>query len=182
MTSCCAAVESAHGRVVKSTGDGFHAAFTSAYDSLSACLFAQRSLLAENWGEIGPLRVRMGLHSGEAQPRGDYYGTSVNRAARLMSAAHGGQVLLSAAVTELLADQLPEGAALRDLGEHRLKDLQRPERIFQLLHPELPVDFPPIFSSTGCRTTCPPSRRSSLGGRLSCVKSTDCCPPIRCVW
>jgi predicted ATPase/class 3 adenylate cyclase len=141
------AVESADGQVVKTTGDGFHAAFSSVSDGLKACLRAQQALLAERWGETGPLRVRMGLHTGEAQPRGgDYYGTAVNRAARLMSAAHGGQVLLSAAAASLTADQLPEGSSLLDLGEHRLKDLQRPEHVYQLVHPELPADFPPIAS------------------------------------
>ena len=141
------AVEACNGQVVKTTGDGFHAAFASAQDGLNACIQAQRSLLGETWGETGPLQVRMGLHIGEAQQRGgDYYGTAVNRAARLMSAANGGQVLLSAAFAGIVSDQLPEGVSLGDLGEHRLKDLQRPENVFQLLHPELPADFPPIAS------------------------------------
>jgi predicted ATPase/class 3 adenylate cyclase len=142
-----AAVERCNGKIVKTTGDGFHAAFTSAQDGLNACIDAQRSLLRESWDETGPLRVRMGLHMGEAQERGgDYYGTVVNRAARLMSAANGGQVLLSEAVVGLLANQLPDGVSLRDLGEHQLKDLQRRERIFQLVHRELPADFPAIVS------------------------------------
>ena len=141
------AVETFNGRVVKTTGDGFHVAFASAQDGLSACIHAQRSLLEEDWEETGPLRVRMGLHIGEAQQRGgDYYGTAVNRAARLMSAANGGQVLLSAAIAGMIADHLPDRVSLRDLGEHRLKDLQRPEHIFQLVHPELPADFPAITS------------------------------------
>ena len=90
------AVESSNGQVVKTTGDGLMAVFTSGLEGVSASLKAQQSLLDEPWGETGPLKVRMGLHVGEAQPReGDYYGTAVNRAARLMSAAHGGQVLLS---------------------------------------------------------------------------------------
>ncbi len=140
-----AAVEDANGQVVKTTGDGFHAAFISAQDGLMACIEAQRRLLEETWDETGPLQVRMGLHIGEAQQRaGDYYGTAVNRAARLMSAANGGQVLLSESVASLVADHLPGGVTLRDLGEHRLKDLQRPEHIFQLVHPELPTDFPAI--------------------------------------
>jgi predicted ATPase/class 3 adenylate cyclase len=141
------AVENSHGQIIKTTGDGFHAAFTSPQNGLSACIQAQLSLLEESWEEIGPLQVRMGLHIGEAQQRGgDYYGTAVNRAARLMSAANGGQVLLSAAVASILADNMPEGVSLRDLGEHRLKDLQRPEHVFQLVHPELPADFPAIAS------------------------------------
>jgi predicted ATPase/class 3 adenylate cyclase len=142
-----AAVEGCHGQIIKTTGDGFHAAFASALDGLKACIQAQQSLTEENWGETGPLRVRMGLHIGEAQARrGDFYGTAVNRAARLMAAANGGQVLLSSAVAAILADQLPQSVSLRDLGEHRLKDLQRPEHVFQLVHPALPADFPAIAS------------------------------------
>lgn len=142
-----AAVEGNNGQVVKTTGDGFHAVFASAQDGLAACLRAQHGLLAEDWGAAGPLRVRMGLHVGEAQQRGgDYYGPAVNRAARLMSAANGGQVLLSAAVAAMVAGHLPADVSLRDLGEHRLKDLQRPENIFQLVGPGLPADFPEIAS------------------------------------
>jgi predicted ATPase/class 3 adenylate cyclase len=141
------AIEGANGQVVKTTGDGFYAAFAAAQDGLRACLQSQRSLLAEAWGETGPLRVRMGIHMGEAQQRGgDYYGTTINRTARLMSAASGGQVLVSEAVAGALVGHLPEGVSLRDLGEHRLKDLLRPERIYQLVHPALPEDFPPIAS------------------------------------
>ncbi|MFN2234277.1 MAG: adenylate/guanylate cyclase domain-containing protein [Anaerolineales bacterium] len=141
------AVESCDGQVVKTTGDGFHAVFYSIRNCLQACLQAQQNLIEESWGETGPMRVRMGLHIGEAQARaGDYYGTAVNRTARLMSAANGGQVLLSAAAAGIVADQLPDGVSLLDLGEHRLKDLQRPEHIFQLLYPGLPSDFPPISS------------------------------------
>jgi predicted ATPase/class 3 adenylate cyclase len=160
-----AAIESCHGQVIKTTGDGFHAGFASAQNGLSACILAQRSLFAENWGETGPLRVRMGLHIGEAQPRGgDFYGPAVNRAARLMAAAHGGQVLLSAAVAAILADQLPQEASLRDLGEHRLKDLQRPEHIFQLVYTDLPTDFPTIGSLNRLPNNLP-SQPTPLVGR-----------------
>ena len=141
------AVESADGRVVKSTGDGFYAVFDGALDGLTACIAAQKGLAGESWPETGPLRVRMGLNAGEVQARGgDYFGTAVNRAARLMSAANGGQVLLSAAVAGMVTGRLATGTSLRDLGEHRLKDLLRPEHIFQLLHPDLTADFPPIAS------------------------------------
>ena len=140
-----AAVQSAHGQVVKSTGDGWMAVFSSVLDGVNACLKAQQDLAKGPWGVTGPLLVRMGLHAGEAQLRGgDYYGPEVNRAARLMSAAHGGQVLLSAAAAGLVMDHLPEPTALRDLGEHRLKDLERPEHVFQLLHPDLAAEFPPL--------------------------------------
>ena len=160
-----AAVENSNGQVVKTTGDGLMAAFASALDGVTACLKAQRSLTDEPWGETGPLKVRMGLHVGEAQPRGgDYFGPAVNRAARLMSVAHGGQVLLSAVAVELVADLLPKGASLLDLGEHRLKDLERPEHIFQLLHPALAADFPPL-SSLDLRPNNLPAQPTPLIGR-----------------
>jgi predicted ATPase/class 3 adenylate cyclase len=138
-----------NGQIVKMTGDGCHAAFAGALDGALAALQAQQALSAEAWPEIAPdaLRVRVGLYAGEAEPRaGDYYGSSVNRAARLMSAAHGGQILVSRAASDLVRDRLPAGASLRDLGEHRLKDLARPEQILQLMAPGLQADFPPIKS------------------------------------
>src|SRR2546429_2513186 len=99
------AVEASNGRVVKSTGDGFMVVFASATDGLSACLKAQHDLASASWGETGALRVRMALHVGEAARRnGDYYGPTLNRAARVMSAGHGGQVLLSAAAAALVGD------------------------------------------------------------------------------
>jgi len=159
------AVESSNGQVVKTTGDGLMAYFDSALDGINACLKAQRSLKDETWGETGPLKVRMGLHVGEAQPRGgDYFGPTVNRAARLMSVAHGGQVLLSAVAVDLVADLLPDGASLLDLGEHRLKDLERPEHIFQLLHPDLTIDFPPLVS-LDLRPNNLPAQATPLIGR-----------------
>ena len=139
------AIEASAGRVVKTTGDGMMAVFPTAADGVTASLAAQRTLAAEPWTETGPLRVRMGLHAGDAERRGDdYFGPTVNRTARIMSAGHGGQVLLSAAAAALAADRLPDGASLRDLGEYRLKDLGRPERVFQLLHPALEATFPPL--------------------------------------
>jgi predicted ATPase/class 3 adenylate cyclase len=159
------AVEGSDGRVVKELGDGLMAVFSSAADGLRACLDAQRTLQAETWGATGPLRVRMGLHAGEAQARAeDFYGPSVNRAARIMAAGHGGQVLLSALTAELAGRRLPEGAALRDLGEHRLQDLFRPERIFQLVHPDLWSDFPPL-ATLGRRPNNLPTQTSEFLGR-----------------
>jgi predicted ATPase len=106
----------------------------------------------------------MALHTGEAELRdGDYYGAAVNRCARLRAAAHGGQVLLSGATQELVQEALPAGAALRDLGLHRLRDLQRPERIFQLLHPELPADFPPLTSLDTLPNNLPQQVTSVVG-------------------
>src|SRR5215208_843558 len=119
-------------------------------------LEAQRGLLSSRWEETGPLRVRMALHTGVTEEReSDYFGPPVNRVARLLSAAHEGQVLLSAATQEMVRDQLPARAFLRDLGEHRLKDLFRPERVFQLLAPELPADLPPLRTRDAYRNNLP---------------------------
>lgn len=143
------AVATHGGRIVKTTGDGCHAAFASAADAIAAAAEAQHALGAEAWESIHPetIRVRMGVYTGEAEARdGDYYGPALNRAARLMSVGHGGQILISAVTAELARDRLPTGLSLRDLGEHRLKDLVRPERIFQLAGAGLRVDFAPLKS------------------------------------
>jgi predicted ATPase/class 3 adenylate cyclase len=140
-----AAIEAHEGHVVKTMGDAFHAAFARAPDAARAALDAQRRIQAEPWAELGTIRVRMALHTGAAEERnGDYYGPPLNRAARLMSVGHGGQILLSQVTYELARDELPDGAALVDLGEHRLKDLIRPERIYQLLADDLLSSFPPL--------------------------------------
>jgi predicted ATPase/class 3 adenylate cyclase len=140
------AIEERGGYVFKTVGDAFCAAFPTAPDALETALESQQRLLEEQWSQMsGPLKVRMALHTGAAEERdGDYFGPAVNRVARLLSAGHGGQVLLSAASQEMVRDQLPAGAALIDLGERRLKDLFRPERVFQLIAPGLPPEFPPL--------------------------------------
>jgi predicted ATPase/class 3 adenylate cyclase len=144
------------GYVFKTVGDAFCCAFPTAPDALEAALVAQRTLLSSEWQETGPLRVRMALHMGAAEERdGDYFGPPLNRVARLLSAGHGGQVLLSLPTQELVRDQLPAGTSLRDLGEHRLKDLFRPERVFQFLAPELPVEFPPLRTLEAYRNNLP---------------------------
>src|SRR5215218_7087815 len=108
-----AVIEANNGSVVKTTGDGVHAAFSAANDALEAAIEAQRALLREGWAETGPLRVRMALHTGATEERdGDYYGPPVIRVARLLSTGHGGQVLLSLAGRELVRDQLPSDAEL----------------------------------------------------------------------
>jgi class 3 adenylate cyclase len=108
------AVQGHHGHVVKTTGDGVHAVFASAIDAVEATVAAQRALCAESWGETGPLRVRMGLHTGEADQReGDYFGTTLNRAARLMAIGHGGQVVVSAATADVVVDRLPSDVFLK---------------------------------------------------------------------
>jgi len=139
------AVESSGGHVVKTTGDGLFAVFTRAESAITAALTAQRSLVGADWDPTCELRVRMGVHTGDAEFRdGDYHGSAVNRAARVTSAGHGGQVLVSGATAPLVAGRLPEGAELVALGEHRLRDLGQPEVLYQLCHPDLPRRFPPL--------------------------------------
>jgi class 3 adenylate cyclase len=138
------AIAAHDGHVVKSTGDGVHAAFATAHDALDAAVDAQQALADESWDATGPLRVRMGLHTGETELRdGDYYGGAANRAARLMSVAHGGQIVVSLATEELVRDDDYEFV---DLGEHRLRDLARAERVFQLHQDGLATEFPPLRS------------------------------------
>jgi class 3 adenylate cyclase len=150
------AIEEHGGYVFKTVGDAFCAAFPTAADALEAALEAQRRLLSSESEETGPFRVRMALHMGAAEERdGDYFGPPVNRVARLLSAAHGGQVLLSLPTQELVRDQLPAETTLRDLGEYRLKDLFRPERVYQLLAPKLPSEFPPLRTLDAFRNNLP---------------------------
>ena len=140
------AVRSHHGHIVKMTGDGGYAVFATALEAVGTALNVQRALSEEEWGST-PLRVRMGIHTGEAQLRdGDYFGGVLNRAARLMNAGHGGQTLVSLVTAELVGDSLPVDVGLRDLGEHRLRDLSRPERVFQLDGAGLGVEFPLLRS------------------------------------
>ncbi len=138
------AIAEARGQVVKTTGDGILARFESPQGTFAAAVQAQRNLRDEAWGVTGPLRVRMGVHTGESQERdGDYFGPTLNRTARIMAAGHGGQVLCSSAAVANVADRLPPGASLRDLGIHRLKDLTLPEHLYQLVHDDLDSEFPP---------------------------------------
>ncbi len=139
------AIEDHGGVHFKTVGDAVQAAFPTAPQAVAAALEGQRALLAEAWEAAGPLRVRMALHAGEAEPEnGDYLAAPLNRLSRLLSAGYGGQVLLSQSVQQLTRGLLPPGVELRDLGEHRLRDLLEPERIFQLLHPDLPAIFPAL--------------------------------------
>src|SRR4051794_14689331 len=138
------AIEGHDGFVVKTTGDGFHAVFGTAHGAVDAAVAAQLALTGEPWEITGRVRVRMGLHTCEAELRdGDYYGSAVNRAARLMATGHGGQIVVSLATSELAREGTVE---LLDLGEHRLPDLARPERVFQVVHPGLPAEFPVLRS------------------------------------
>ncbi len=140
-----AAFHQYHGQNVDTQGDAFFVAFARATDALSAAVAAQRALASHAWPTGVTVRVRMGLHTGEPEltPEG-YVGLDVHHAARIMSAGHGGQVLLSQTTRDLVAHSLPEGVDLHDLGEHRLKDLQRASHLYQLIITGLPADFPPL--------------------------------------
>jgi predicted ATPase/class 3 adenylate cyclase len=152
------------GAVFKTVGDAFCVAFSRPDHALSAALAAQVALHRVGWGDVGGLRVRMALHAGAADERdGDYFGPPVNRIARLLSTAHGGQILVSQAVEQLVRDALPDGVTLRDLGQHRLKDLERPEHVFQLLAPRLAADFPPIRSLDARPTNLPAQLTPFIG-------------------
>lgn len=137
-----------HGKIVKTTGDGFHAVFAAANNAVQAALESQRSLGQEAWPETtGPLKVRIGLHTGDSEERdGDYFGPTLNRAARVMDIAHGGQVLLSGATAALAKEALPNGVSLLDKGQHRLKGISSLEQIYQLSSADLQNQFPPLRS------------------------------------
>ena len=157
-------MESHRGQVVKSMGDGMVAVFRDAGDAVGAAVTAQRALSEEPWYVTGPLRARVGLHTGEAQYRdGDYFGLALNRAARIMSAGHGGQVLCSATTGALVRDTLPTGVGMVDLGEHRLRDLSRSETIFQVGQADLVGKFPPLRSLDAFRGNLPSSVSSFIG-------------------
>jgi len=159
-------IEANDGRVFKTFGDAFHAAFAGPEAALAAALAAQTALHAEAWPlpEGASLRVRLALHMGEAERRdGDYFGAPLSRAARLLNAAHGGQTLLSESLAVLLAGRVPPGASLRSLGRHRLKDLAQPQEIFQLAHPALPDGFPPLHSLEAFTHNLPAQLSSFIG-------------------
>jgi predicted ATPase/class 3 adenylate cyclase len=155
------------GREVHTEGDAFFVAFARASDAIAAAASAQRSLASQRWPEGVDVRVRMGVHTGHAQVRqDDYVGLDVHRAARICSAGHGGQVLISSSTRELVADELPDDVALRDLGEQRLKDLDRPEHLFQLVVGDLPSDFPPLAAVSpvpAAANGLPPSPNRTIG-------------------
>jgi predicted ATPase/class 3 adenylate cyclase len=142
------AVDRHRGVLFSTMGDGIAAAFPSAPDAVCAALVAQRAMSAEAWGESGPLLARMGLHTDEGRLRApdQYVNKPLNRCARLMAVAHGGQILVSSATEAVARSEAPEGARFVDLGEHRLRDVSEPMRVFQLVHPDLRASFPPLRS------------------------------------
>ena len=142
-----AAIAEHGGHVFKTIGDAFCAAFSRPEEAVAAMLDVQRALAAEDFSAVEGIRVRAAVHTGTADERdGDYFGPTLNRVARLLAIGYGGQVLVSSTVAELVQGVLPAGAALRDLGAHRLKDLTRPEHVYQLLAPDLDGEFPPLRS------------------------------------
>ncbi len=156
--------EACGGFVFKTVGDAFCVAFDTAKDALNGALESQRALRAADWSAIGELKVRMALHTGAAEQRdGDYFGQSLNRVARILAAAHGGQVLLSLPTEELVRDHLPPGAQLRHLGEHRLRDLARPEHLYQLIATDLPSEFAGLRSLESVPNNLPVQLTSFIG-------------------
>ena len=159
-----AAMEARGAYVFKTMGDKFCAAFATAADAIAAALDAQRALAAADFSAVEGIHVRMALHSGSADERsGDYFGPTVNRVARLLAIGHGGQVVLSGACMEVAQDALPPECSLRDLGTHRLKDLAQPERVYQLLAPDLAADFPALRSLDHLSNNLPAQLTSFVG-------------------
>ncbi|HZT42808.1 MAG TPA: tetratricopeptide repeat protein [Chthonomonadaceae bacterium] len=158
------AIETHNGVVFKTMGDACCAVFQAMEDALAASVKAQQALQAQTWAGMEAIRVRMALHTGVARERnGDYYGLPLHRVARLLAIGYGGQVLVSDAAYRVGVDQLPAGAGFKDLGLHRLKDLQQPEHIWQLLLPGLPADFPPLRSLQASAANLPVQRTSFIG-------------------
>ena len=163
-------VESSGGHVVKSTGDGIYAVFGRARQAIEAAVASQMKFLTTEFADVGHLKVRMAIHTGEADERqGDYFGSVPNRASRLLAVGHGGQILTSAATREILGDTNFEFV---DLGEHRLRDLARPEHVYQIRHQELPSEFPPL-SSVDAHPNNFPIQLTSFVGRIHEVREVS---------
>ncbi|MGE3271532.1 MAG: tetratricopeptide repeat protein [Chloroflexota bacterium] len=158
------AVAEHDGVVVQSRGDGFCAAFSRPLAAIRAAVGSQQQLRQEDWGEAGQLKARMGIHTGEVELHGgEYFGVPLHRCARIMDCAHGGQVVLSSATAGLVGEALPPGVRLKDLGEHRLRDLLRPERIYQLAEDGDVVDFPPLRTLTAVPNNLPVQVTAFIG-------------------
>ncbi len=163
------AIESNHGQIIKTTGDGIHAVFSTAADAVNAAIDAQRKFQTSETPTNGEtsevsLRVRIGLHTGEAELReDDYFGGTLNRAARIMSIGHGGQILVSDITWKVAREHLPKEISTLDLGYHRLKGLDRPERIYQLNVPDLQQEFPALRSLNQATNNLPTQLTSFIG-------------------
>jgi predicted ATPase/class 3 adenylate cyclase len=159
-----AAVETHGGHVFKTVGDASYAAFRAPRNSLEAAIDVQHALAAEDWNDIGSLPVRMGIHVGAAEFRdGDYFGGTLNRASRIESAAHGGQILLSRIAVELLEDEPLDAISFKSLGTHRLRNLDRPEHLYQAVVPDLAESFPPPRSMEALPNNLPVQTTSFVG-------------------
>ncbi len=153
-----------HGYEIATEGDSFFVVFQQACQAVSAAVAAQRAVAAHTWVEGSAVRVRMGLHTGTPMvSAAGYVGLDVHRAARICAAAHGGQILVSQETGRAVQAALPPGASLRDLGSHLLKDLQQPEKVFQVLHPALPAEFPPLSSLDAFANNLPRQLTSFVG-------------------
>jgi predicted ATPase/class 3 adenylate cyclase len=158
------AVELHGGIVFETLGDGVYASFARASDGVRAALEGQQAIQAEDWGDLGAIHVRMALHTGDVEVRGEhYFGPALFRCARLMAIGHGGQVLLSRATRDLVGDALPSDSAVRSLGLHRLKDLAEPAEVFQLMHPSLPATFPALRSLDALANNLPVNTTRFIG-------------------
>jgi predicted ATPase/class 3 adenylate cyclase len=186
-----AAIERHGGAIFKTVGDAFHAAFGTATDALAAALAAQRTLQTEHWEQfkesqpaLSTITVRMALHTGKAEIRdGDYFGHTLNRVARMLTAGHGGQVLCSSATWELLRDHLTPDVTLRDLGTHWLRSLPRPEHIYQLIAADLLADFPPLATLDRPTTNLPAQTTVFIGREpeIAAVRDLLCRADVRLV-
>ena len=176
----------AHGGVLyKTVGDGTQSAFPTVPAAISAALAAQRALLAEPWpDELGPLRACMAIHVGEAEPRGgDYLAAPLNRLSRVLGMARGGQILLTEAVEQLAQDGLPAGGSLQELGVMRLRDIKRAERVFVLVHPDLPQDIDLPVASDQQTRHFPPALTPFLGRdeQISAIAQLVAAPNVHLV-
>ena len=159
-----AAIAACAGVEIKTEGDSFFAIFRGAADAIKAAVQAQRALRGWDWPEKSSVAVRMGIHTGDvALIEDEYVGLAIHRAARIAAAAHGGQVLLSEPTRALVGEALPDGVRTMDLGEHRLKDLEHPEHVFQLAIDGLPADFPPIRALSTRFDLLPPETTTFVG-------------------
>jgi predicted ATPase/class 3 adenylate cyclase len=169
-----AAIEAQGGHVFKTIGDAFCAVFERPEAAAPAALAVQRAIDAEDFSAVGGLDVRVALHTGTSDERsGDYYGPAVNRVARLLGIAHGGQILVSGVTADLVLGQLPPQATLRDLGSHRLKDLAHPEQVYQLLAPDVRRDFPPLRSLESLPNNLPLQLTSFVGREAEIAQITQ---------